>query len=388
MKNSRSCLPRIAATLKKFPTPLITFLFAVSATFGTTTNGEEAIQNERVTETNENTSTGGGNGLNEKNDEEDDASFWDGLEEMREGPGFTDLVSSRDQIYHWVNTPVTWLDKKLAGDIELEDDVLDTRFRIQPYMVYQRQDSDKFSFDLDFSSSIHLRRVEKKLKLIVETGELGALPDTSPEDEDKDTRIGLSKMIQRFVNARVGVQTKWPPVGFASLTWARSYEYGEWMVFPSSEVFYRTNDVQFGNTNNLPFGRWWGNHQFRSASGIRIAGNTDGFQWASAWNYGFAPNLIQHFDQRPLTGAMDFAKGANFMYRISGSLGDDNVITEHQTALTLRHPIRGNWLFAFAVPEIRWLKENNWDPVYRIRIGIDILFWGQGTQHWSPDVVR
>jgi len=298
-------------------------------------------------------------------------------EGILKSPDFDFLDESKDSVYLFFVENLQIIDSVLSGGEELEDKTFKNRFRVSPSATYEKGESTEVDVTFDFEGSIHLRRVEKKLKLIIDNGELSPLPDTLPDEENESAQIGLQREIRRYGSVRVGLKADWPPEAFAIASWGRGYEADRWMLRPRLDVFYRSGEDGFGTGQNFVFGRWWDRFMFKNSSGIRITEATDGFEWASATTLGRVVRLIEPVRPRPLLSASAYNEGADLVYRVSGHIsGDSKTIDEHRVILNYRYPLRKNWLFLLLAPELRWKRDNDWRPEYRFRVGVDILFWG------------
>lgn len=293
------------------------------------------------------------------------------------GPDFNFLDRTKNSIYLFYAESLQILDSEMSGGIELEDKTFQNRFRLSPYVTYESGVATEYDFTFDFEANIHLRRTEKRVKLVIDNGDLSPLPDTLPDEEDNDAMVGIQQQIRRYGSVRVGAKVKIPPVGYVIGSWSRLYHPREkWSVRPQIDAFYRTDDDGFGNGANLLFGRWWDRYRFKSSTGYRITEATTGFEWASAWSIARVTRLIEKLDPLPLVSTKDLNEGLDLTYRISGHISGSKTIDEHRVTLTWRYPIRKNWCFLVLGPELRWKRVNDWAPEKRLQVGIDILFWG------------
>ncbi len=293
------------------------------------------------------------------------------------GPDFDFLDDTKDGIYLFFAEGLQIIDSDMSGGQEVEDKTFANRFRLSPYISYERGDTTRYGLTFDYSSHIHLRRTEQRLKLIIDNGELSPLPDTLPDEEDNDAQIGIQQEILRHTSARVGARIKIPPVGYGIVSWGRGYRVGNsWQLRPNADVFYRTDSDGFGTGSHFLFGRWWDRYRFKSSSGMRITESTTGFEWASAWSIARVVRLIEGTKDPPLVSTRDMNEGLDLSYRISGHISGHKTIDEHRVTLTYRYPIRKNWFFLVLAPELRWKRDNDWAPEQRLRIGVDLLFWG------------
>ncbi|MEM0966676.1 MAG: hypothetical protein AAGJ81_11055 [Verrucomicrobiota bacterium] len=292
------------------------------------------------------------------------------------GSSYNFLDSAKNYVYLFFNENLQIIDSELSDGEEIQDNTFANRMRFSPYAIYQPNSSSKFSLDLDYSASIRLPRLEKRLRLIIDTGDIAPLPATQPDEEENEPLVGLQRNIRRYGSARLGVKLGLPVVGYAIASWQRNYRADAWHIRPSGDVFYQTDDEGFGTGTNLLFGRWWGRFTGKSSSGIRITEATEGFEWASAIDFMHAARLIEPSDDPPLISSSALNRGLALTYRISGHISGSKTIDEHRVSLTYRYPLRKNWMFLVISPEIRWERDNDWGPDERIRVGIDMLFWG------------
>lgn len=292
------------------------------------------------------------------------------------GPAFDVLDHSKNEVYLVFAEGLQIVDSVLSGGEEVDDKTFANRMRLSPYATYERGESTRYGLTFDYEAHIHLRRLEKRLKLVIDNGDLSPLPNTQPEEEDTSAQIGLQRQIRRYGSARLGAKIGLPTVGYAIASWGREYHAESWRLRPAGDVFYKTDDNGFGTGYNFRFGRWWGRTMLKSSSGIRITESTEGFEWASALSLARAVRLIEPSKPKPLISPKDLNEGLDLTYRISGHISGSKTVDEHRVILSYRYPIRKNWAFLLLSPEIRWRRDDGWAPEHRLRVGIDVLFWG------------
>ena len=292
------------------------------------------------------------------------------------GDQYDYLDHAKNSVYLTFAENLQILDSVLSDGTLIEDETFHNRIRLMPYLVYQESASSDYQFKLDYFASIRLRRLEKRLSLIIDTGDLAPLPNTQPNEEDNDPQIGLQKRILKGTSVKVGGKVRWPPVGYVIGTWSQSFQPIDWQMIPKYSVFYQTDEDGFGTGANFLLGRWWDPIMLKSDTGFRITEATTGIEWASSVTLAHVWRLIEPADRRPLVSARSYNEGIDLIYRISGHISGHKTIDEHRVIANYRHPLRKNWLFFFVSPELFWQRENNWAPEFRLRVGIDALFWG------------
>ena len=78
--------------------------------------------------------------------------------------------------------------------------------------------------------------------------------------------------------------------------------------------------------------------------------------------------------------AHDAARLIGFRASTFGHVSGEAIMDRYRGTLVFRFPLYRNYIYGEIMPEIEWRNENDWDAVQRIRLGVDMLFWGVGPQ--------
>lgn len=310
----------------------------------------------------------------------------------------------RNWLYGVSHGSVVWADNKFVD--ESKQDRIPTppsRFRIGILSSIELKPEGKVKFapDADFSADVEVPNLEERLKLFITTRDPTALPGTDAFDQDNDIRVGASRGFFTNWRTSVGVKAKWPPEVFADVKWAPSYKLGEhWDVFPEIKGFWTTED-KFGGSLSTTVGRWKNRWLLRqSLSGkitqdeaekdeeramdpddYRFGVDGGGVRWQSSTTLGYVTELLNERDYGRLVNGEDVAKGYGIRGNVSGNQQNSY---EARVTLFLKRPLYKDYLFYIISPEVIWQEEESWNEEWVLRMGIDMLLWGDDTIRASP----
>lgn len=293
------------------------------------------------------------------------------------GSGFHFLEAAKNELYKDLYRSTRWLDRTLARNVTAKEDYGRNRITLTPSLTYETGHRTKWSQDLRIRADIRLSRLEKKLRLVVDDGPFGALPESNPSDNNREFRVGLARQIGKLVDTSIGASGVNPPTGYAEARWGQGGRYRDWLGSANLKAYYRTDSRGLGTSGGFAWGRWWDRIQLRSSTGYRADHQTgEVVTWASFYSLGSIDRLIEPQDPRPLASISAVARGIDLGYRISGNLTASPTVGAHQVLAQYKQPIRKNWIFYTLAPEIRWQEEYDWETDFRIQLSLQILVWG------------
>lgn len=267
--------------------------------------------------------------------------------------------------------------------VELEKNAT-TRLRLGIYTLLEDRQGFSLRFDPDFDIDVSLPNLEKDLKVFITGGNNDDLPGTDPANREKGVQIGVSsRLIDSLpIHFKTGVKLRLPPVGFLRANWAPVYRLGEWNVLPNQSGYYETDDG-FGEVSSLIFTRWLGgrkNFMFKSSSAGRWTENTQGWEWEQMFAIA---RILKMTDESKRgnrnLGERDMLTGIGMRYRVKGHINGSSSLDLHSLVIAYRFPFYKDWVFMHIGPQIEFNNETDWDAVPGLRIGLDMLFWGQDT---------
>jgi hypothetical protein len=310
----------------------------------------------------------------------------------------------RDWLYGISHGTVEWADTRFVD--ENQQEVVPTppsRFRIGILSSIElKPEGDiKFAPDADFAADVELPNLEERLKLFITTRDPTALTGTDAFDQDNDIRVGASRGFGKNIDTSVGVKAKWLPEVFAFVKWNPKYDVGpHWDLFPEWKVFWESED-KLGGQLALTAGRWNGNFLFRQSMSGKVTQNDadedeevsqdpdsfefgedgKGVRWQSTTTFGYVTELLAEEDYGRLVNGEDVAKGYGIRGQIQGNAASS---LQAKATLFLKRPLYKDFLFYIISPEVIWNEEDSWDEEFVLRVGLDLLLWGDETYRAAP----
>lgn len=257
-----------------------------------------------------------------------------------------------------------------------------SQFRLGLATRYEEDLGTEFGIDLDFDTDINLPNIERTLKLIITSQELGDLPGTDTLDRDEGVRAGLQAQILEAIQFDLGVRVRWLPEVYSRVGWRELYDIGPWILRPGISGYYQTGGEGFGANLDFMFQRWWGKTLFRSSNGLKWNQEIEEPEYAFNLVLGRAQELLDSAKYSRIARGEDLARGYGVRYSMNGEIrGGDVPITSHRFTLFYKVPLRKRWLFGGIKPEVRFREEADWDTEFLVTLGVDILFWGYGEDY-------
>jgi hypothetical protein len=287
-----------------------------------------------------------------------------------------------DTMFTRMNAEIERLDLLLAQCGTNALPVPKSRFRLGLYLDAKGGDDGEFNFDPELEADVRLPNFERRLRAFVTSSRLEDLPGADPGEERRDLRIGLRETLERLnVDLEAGVKTRWLPVGFAEAKWRHRWTAGDWNLYPSQKVFWRTDDG-FGEVTGLVADRWMRERYIaRWVVAGRWGEDTDGLEWEQSVILGYGSELVDPAKKGKVIGIKDVARGIAARASAFGHFSDKagRLDTWRVTGLW-RQPLYRKWLYLEVTPGIEFRREDNWAGVPLIRAGLDSLFWGLGDR--------
>lgn len=310
----------------------------------------------------------------------------------------------RNKLYGWSHGSVVWADNKFVD--ETKQEVIPTppsRFRIGLIAgVELKPEGDiKFAPDADFGADVDVPNLEERMKLFITTRDPNALPGTDVFDQDNDLRVGGSRDFFENWRTSAGVKAKWPPEVFVDTKWTPRYKLGpHWSLFPEAKVFWNTDD-KFGGSTSVTVGRWKNRWLLRQSLSGKITQNDaeeddkrstnpdnvqfgkdgGGVRWQSNTMFGYVTELLTERDYGRMVNGEDVAKGYGIRGNIFGNQVDS---TQAKVTLFIKRPLYKDFMFYVISPEVVWKQEESWDEEWVLRVGVDMLLWGDETYRAAP----
>lgn len=283
--------------------------------------------------------------------------------------------SSQEWVTEALFRRLVWIDSMFYAHPRAEREDPRSRFRVKIFSVTDLKNPSGFEPDMELFASVKLPGLRDRFRIVLDSEELDAFPGRNPEERTNQPQLALRR-VGRWLNADLGAKLGQPPRAFTRLTarqvWDRSAL--EWSA--SQRGFYDT-DEGFGTVATLSQ-HTWPSPRFMvgHSSSIRWSESTLGLEWQDSVMFAFVPRLIETARQGQFVGYSDMADCLALRISVRGHHNGSHEMESYRSSIIYRRQLWSrDYLYLEIVPEIEWAAENDWDPVYSLRTGIDILFW-------------
>ncbi len=290
---------------------------------------------------------------------------------------FISEASWMDRSQQWATSNlhqrVVWFDSLFQ--IEGAVDPVESRFRVGAYMLFDPRGTwGSPEADFTFSGHVDLPRLREKLRLVLDSRDMEALPGSRPDEQREEFRLALRR-VGDWVDIDLGVKVKTSPVVYVKtggdLAWQAAGL--RWRL---GQSFFYQNDTGFGEVTALTQHRWLGPRLLLGhASAARWTEASQGLEWEDTLGL-LRVALLRTEDHRGhFVGSKDIARGYGMRLGINGHHDGHTVVDRYRATAFWRRPLGAkDWCFIEISPEVEWKKEDRWQEEYVLRIGLDILF--------------
>ena len=265
-----------------------------------------------------------------------------------------------------------------------------SRFRLGLYTELEEDGGIKIRLSPDVNADIRIPNIEERLRLFIDTKNSDDLPGTTVMERERGFNAGLRK-VTRWFRYDVGVKVRFPPVLFGRIDWRPQWQVNEWEVNPLGRIYWESDDG-YGALSSLSAYRYIGSRVLvRSVTAAKWTEKANsegeppedpdeyyesnaGLEWEQSLVLGYVNKLLSSKYVGKDVSMNKVAKATGLRLSVFGNT--DRVGGAERVRLSLGHrrPIYKDWMFLMITPELEWYKENNWEYITRIRVGIDMLF--------------
>lgn len=284
-----------------------------------------------------------------------------------------------DQPQEWINEAlyrrVLWLDSMFYDNDMAPRKDPRSRFRLKIFTVLDPENLEKPSLDGKASASVRLPGLQDRFRLILDSDDLDTFPGSSPDEVRSSNRLALRR-IGSWLDADVGAKVGTSPVAFARLTARHHWATGP-VQWHANQRFYFETGEGFGTLSSLAQHHWihrkW---MLGHVSAARWSEATTGVEWQDRLSLLRVLRVIEDEKHGQFIGDGDISHGAGIRLGANGREDGSHEMSRYQLALVYRRPLfRRDYLYLEINPEVQWKRENDWNPDYTLRVGLDILFW-------------
>ncbi|MEX2605893.1 MAG: hypothetical protein WD708_00980 [Kiritimatiellia bacterium] len=286
-----------------------------------------------------------------------------------------------DQSQEWINEAlykrVVWLDSMFynyGDDLSVRKDPR-SRFRLKVFSVMDPENLEGSSVDAKASASVRLPGLKNRFRLILDSDGLNTFPGSQPDEAEGANRLSLRR-VGSWLDTDVGAKVRTPPVAFARLSARHNLFTGpvEWHF---NQRFYYETGEGFGMLPSLAqhcwlHKRWMLGH----VSSLRWSESTTGVEWQDSFTLLRVLQVLEDKDHGTFIGNSDISHGAGIRLGANGQDEGSHEMSRYQLALVYRRPLfKRDYLYLEISPEVQWKQDNDWNPDYNLRVGLDMLFW-------------
>jgi len=286
----------------------------------------------------------------------------------------------REGMSDWLDRMHDYLNEKFDGGVAYADTLMGSNPGKVVEMVYTRkrtrvltglkirvseQDGVKMEVDPEFKFDAEFPRLERYLKIVVDSREATEAPGTDAFDRERGFNIGVEStgFILKKAKLKLGVRSSIDL--FGAITWSPNFRGKRWLIEPTVSGYYRTD---------RGLGSWM---EFVVM-----------YMLKDRYRVSYYPNLEYNEKDDLLKWRQNLA----FVYLFEGDEEDmhrafltrfavDGNETEGATRYTwtpiyYNAPLYKKWIYYEIGPEVLWHRKERWEPVPAIRFGVTAHFWG------------
>jgi len=264
------------------------------------------------------------------------------------------------------------LDRFFAGEVENEiTPSRSSRFELRFNVLAKEDDGVDVSTDVDFKADVELPRTAKRFRLFLTSSLPHELPGEDPNTTKNALLVGLHRTLDLrrlpYLNFRLGVKARTPPVVVAAVRLGHGFKPGGWDIVPRWRGFWLSDDG-FGEVQSLRIDRWM-KEKFllRSGSAARWTEQSDGVEWEQS--------LLLALTRKGTFRNLD--RGIGVRAQVFGHKSGTGVVDKYKLGIIYRFPVWRSWLYISMGPEVSWENENDWGSVPAFRFGMDALLWSR-----------
>lgn len=232
-----------------------------------------------------------------------------------------------------------------------------------------RGNEKDYEVKVRFSGDVALPGLERKLHLIFDNAGRDSLPGTDPLKQEADTRLGIRTMWRSIRNSELslGSGLRWrssSPVVYLDLDWRWKRDVQGGLLRLDPRVFWYSDDG-FGQMTSLTWTRQTHERQWlQIRTAERSTEKSNGGEFEQTFRYVWL---------RSGAGRGWVAQASVFPHlKHSDWLWDNSLIN-----LSWRDALYRKWIYYTVTPQMEFPKENDYNPQFSLRIGLEILFGGR-----------
>jgi len=233
-------------------------------------------------------------------------------------------------------------------------------------------DGEGWGFNGSTRAKLVLPNTQRKLRLVFESDPEQEREDPQPQLDNNPINAAEKKAYFAGVEALVGEFEHWrfrPGIGlkvnrkldfFLRFRASRKYDISEsWQGYLGNTLYW-FNSTGFRFDTKLEFDRRFGEQKlFRAVTSARREQDID---W---WD------LAQVFS---ITHTIDHKQAMVYLAGVYGTNEPNTHAENYQLQMRYRRQLHGNYLFGELIPQLQYLLENDFEPVFSITLRMEMVF--------------
>lgn len=249
-----------------------------------------------------------------------------------------------DNTYNYLNTkfcqPALWFDDFFADERVTEDARAGTMVRWYNDFIWL--EGEGFSFKPNLSARLYLPKINKKLKLVIESDNTDTTDDLFPGGgtDQSNNALGLSYDVSVKDRSSFNIKATIRPSLEARFRYV--YPFTSQTLWRFTQKVYQRKSVT-GEATHFDFDHSFNEKfLFRWANFAKLETDLDGFEFGTGFT-------LYHY--------ISPTQALNYRTSITANNKPYHYINNTHLGVTYRHNILRNWFFYELIPEINWPKD-------------------------------
>ncbi len=285
------------------------------------------------------------------------------------------LDSFHDTLFITVQGQITRADTLFVKKKQSVVETPHSNFELAIYSEIEHGSSNGFAFAINpkFDIDLAIPNLERSLKLYVNTTPIGSLPGVDPVEEDNQLHIGIKSVLERpepwlpKLSTSIGIDWNWPPDPYVEVNLKKNMNFGSLRLYPNQTFWINTSD-RLSEKSTLRTDYWLSPKMLTTVwSSIKYTQEDSFFSWEQS------ESIIYCLNSYGLDMNTDKMHYCSLKFSM---FGDNTVMKEYRLTTEYKFPIYKDWIFIEIIPELKFRKDEDWEPVRVLRVGISALFWG------------
>jgi hypothetical protein len=100
-------------------------------------------------------------------------------------------------------------------------------------------------------------------------------------------------------------------------------------------------------------------------------------EFGQSFRFGKVREALEPMDSwTEMLGDRDIARGVVLRAGLYGHSEDESTIDNYRLGVVIRRPLYKKWMYLSINPELLWANDSDWETEFRLRVNVDMLFWG------------